>query len=47
MPKAASRHVVHDTFLGRNGLTLAFLALMALSLLGHVLTGWHTNNQER
>jgi hypothetical protein len=47
MPKAASRHVVHDTFLGRNGLTLAFLALMALSMLGHVLTGWHANNQDR
>ena len=47
MPKVASRHVVHDTFLGRNGLTLAFLALMALSIVGHALTGWHSNNEER
>lgn len=47
MPQAASRHVVHDTFLGRNGLSLAFLALMLLSMVGHALTGWHASNQER
>lgn len=46
MPKVASRHVVHDTFLGRNGLTLAFLALMLLSLVGHALTGWRVENEE-
>ena len=47
MPTAASRHVVPDTFLGRNGLSLAFLALMLLSLVGHALTGWRVENQER
>lgn len=47
MPKAASRHVVHDSFFGRNGLTLVFLALMLLSLVGHALTGWRVNNDER
>jgi hypothetical protein len=47
MPKAASRDAVHDTFLGRNGLTLAFLVLMALSVVGHVFSGWHVNNEER
>jgi hypothetical protein len=47
MAKIASRHGVHDTFLGRNALTLAFLALMLLSLVGHALAGWHANNEER
>jgi hypothetical protein len=38
-----SRHA----FLYRNGLTLAFLALMAASLVGHALTGNAQHNQER
>ncbi|MFZ5656475.1 MAG: DUF6766 family protein [Pseudomonadota bacterium] len=47
MPKAASRHAVHNGFLARNGLSLAFLLLMLLSVLGHALTGWRASNQER
>lgn len=47
MARAASRDVVHDTFLGRNGLTLAFLALMVLSLVGHVFAGWNADNDDR
>ena len=40
---ATERH----SFLYRNGLTLAFLALMAASLVGHALTGHAQHNQER
>ena len=47
MSRVISRHAVRDSFLGRNGLTLAFLALMLLSMLGHALTGWRFDNQER
>ena len=47
MSRVVSRHAVRDSFLGRNGLTLAFLALMLLSILGHALTGWRFDNQER
>ncbi|HZX79371.1 MAG TPA: DUF6766 family protein [Lysobacter sp.] len=47
MSKVISRQAVRDSFLGRNALTLVFLALMLLSLVGHALTGWHANNEER
>jgi len=47
MSRPFSRHAVRDSSLGRNGLTLAFLALMLLSMLGHALTGWRFDNQER
>ena len=47
MSRVVSRHAVRDSFLGRNGLTLAFLALMLLSILGHALTGWRFDNEER
>ncbi|TCZ88334.1 DUF6766 family protein [Lysobacter sp. N42] len=47
MATVASRGAVHSGFLARNGLSLAFLALMLLSVLGHALTGWHASNQER
>jgi hypothetical protein len=47
MATTFSRHAVADTFLGRNGLTLVFLLLMLLSVVGHALTGMRVNNEER
>lgn len=47
MAKTFSRHAVADTFFGRNGLTLVFLLLMLLSVVGHALTGMRVNNEER
>jgi hypothetical protein len=34
-------------FLKNNGLTLALLALFTGSIVGHALTGWHAQNEER
>ncbi|GAB2508394.1 DUF6766 family protein [Lysobacter humi (ex Lee et al. 2017)] len=36
----------HASFVQRNGLTLAFAALMLLSLVGHALTGWSRANED-
>lgn len=47
MSKVASREAVRDSFLGRNGLTMAFLLLMVLSVVAHAITGWHTDNRQR
>ncbi|TBR12671.1 MAG: hypothetical protein EPO46_04270, partial [Lysobacter sp.] len=35
------------SFVRRNGLSLAFLGLMLVSLVGHALTGWHVENNDR
>ncbi len=37
----------HHSFVKRNGLLLAFLAMMLMSLAGHAFTGWHVDNAER
>lgn len=47
MATTISRHAVADTFFGRNGLTIVFLLLMLLSVVGHALTGMRVNNEER
>lgn len=47
MAKAISRSAVPDSFFGRNGLTLVFSALMLLTLVGHLLTGWRVSNDDR
>ena len=47
MPQAAASPAVRIGFLHRNGLTLAFLALMLLSLAGHALAGWRVDSEER
>lgn len=35
------------SFLRRNGLSVVFLALFALTLAGHLFTGWHFNTADR
>ena len=47
MPKRKQSTTSRHSFLYRNSLTLAFLALMAASLVGHALTGQAHHNQER
>ena len=47
MAKAFSRDAVHDGFFGRNALTIVFSLLMLLTLVGHALTGWRVDNEER
>ncbi|GAB6197230.1 DUF6766 family protein [Lysobacter xanthus] len=47
MAKAISRDAVRDSFFGRNSLTLVFSALMVLTLVGHVLTGWRVDTEDR
>jgi len=37
----------HASFVRRNGLSLAFIAMMLMSLVGHALTGWRVDGQER
>ncbi|HEY4556442.1 MAG TPA: DUF6766 family protein [Lysobacter sp.] len=37
----------HASFVRRNGLSLAFITLMLLSMAGHALTGWRTDAEER
>lgn len=47
MSKAIARPATRDSFLYRNGLTLAFLAMMLASLVGHALTGWRVDSESR
>src|SRR5688572_889260 len=36
-----------ESFWRRNGLSLAFLAMMLVSVVGHALAGWKVENEER